>query len=617
MEHNKRMLEAAKEYHEQGFKVLFTVDVTKKGGKAPIGKWQKFQKEEQSWEDVKKMWDYARTKESKLGLGCICDDTLEVIDIDTKYFLEHHNVNDVFDLVLDVLGERVYTSLILSKTISGGYHLIYRSEASTGNRKLASRLTLEHEQKDKNDKVKVLIETRAKGGMFIIPPSEGYSFDFKPLSSQSVPQLSSEQRNALIYALTSFDEIEQKEKKTRERKKSIEKGLLIQGKSTIEAFNEAHSPIDFLESAGWQYKCKVGKNEMYVRPGKQLNEGVGGGYSEDLNLFRVFTSSSEFEPDTTYNAFQVYSVLEHNGDDSAAAKELYRSGYGDRIEKKGISAASNVITMSEGTVEDKKLIQDVEVLEAVFNKPFDIRVKPKVKPSTLFMKTLDYKGQLTEVGIGGDGNIITFCGLQKSRKSAIATAAASCFLEGGAGECLNFRAIQDGRNLLHLDTEQGEYDYYKTCKEMYWQQSITKNENPRNFHSFRLTEITLKQKVQFLEYAVERIGNIGTIMLDGIVDLCSDYNDQKESRALVEYVSRLISKNNILLINVLHNARSTGQARGHLGTELLNKGKCNINIKKDKDQGFSTLEVEDLRGSFEPDSFDFRHDENGHLQLDC
>jgi len=111
------------------------------------------------------------------------------------------------------------------------------------------------------------------------------------------------------------------------------------------------------------------------------------------------------------------------------------------------------------------------------------------------------------------------------------------------------------------------------------------------------------------------VGNVACVLLDGIVDLCQDYNDQKESRALVEWIRRIASINNFLLINVLHNARSTGKARGHLGTELLNKGKCNINITKDKEMGYSTLEIDDLRGSFEPKGFDFNHSEQGNIQL--
>ncbi len=66
----------------------------------------------------------------------------------------------------------------------------------------------------------------------------------------------------------------------------------------------------------------------------------------------------------------------------------------------------------------------------------------------------------------------------------------------------------------------------------------------------------------------------------------------------------------------MHNARSTGKARGHLGTELLNKGKCNINITKDKEMGCSKLEIEDLRGGREPSGFDFKHTEQGNIILD-
>lgn len=618
MTHNEEMLQEALRLNQDGFKLLFTKDPSSPNGKAPIGKWHRFQTEDQTGEDIKTLWKYANKQDANLGLGCICDDTLEVIDIDTKYFLEHHSIYDVFDACIDVLGEDVYKSLVECHTISGGYHLVYRSQASTGNQKLASRKTLEHERKDEKDNIRVLIETRAKGGMFIISPSKGYTFDSKPLSSQSVPILSTDQRNALIFALSSFDEIQKVSPKSTVKKKTVKKEVLIQSKSTIEAFNDAHTPVDFLVDAGWQYKytCNRTQNMMYVRAGKTLREGVGGGYHEPTNLFRVFTSSTGFEPETTYNAFQVYSILEHNGDDSAAAKELYKNGYGDRMSKKTVTASDNIAILSQGSEADKEVLQDTAVMDEIFSKNFDIRVKPKVKPSTLFMKTMNQIGELVEVGIGGDGNIVTFCGLQKTRKSAIASCAVSCFLEGGSGETMNFRAVQDGRNVLHLDTEQGEYDYYNTCKEMYWQQGIIDMGNPPNFYSYRLTDYTLKQKVQFLEYSLKKIGNIGTVYLDGIVDLCSDYNDQKESRALVEYIARLASKWGFLFIDILHNARSTGLARGHLGTELMNKGKCNINIKKDKDLGHSTLTVEDIRGAFAPDPFDFTHDVNGHLQLD-
>ncbi len=71
-----------------------------------------------------------------------------------------------------------------------------------------------------------------------------------------------------------------------------------------------------------------------------------------------------------------------------------------------------------------------------------------------------------------------------------------------------------------------------------------------------------------------------------------------------------------MLIPVLHNARSTGSARGHLGTELINKSKAVIKVKKDEDTGSSTVNFEYIRGAREPKKFDFTHDANGNLILD-
>ena len=69
-----------------------------------------------------------------------------------------------------------------------------------------------------------------------------------------------------------------------------------------------------------------------------------------------------------------------------------------------------------------------------------------------------------------------------------------------------------------------------------------------------------------------------------------------------------------LLLDVLHNARSTGDARGHLGTELLNKATCNINITKEEDSNASTLKIKNMRGR-EPKGFDFWHNSEGNIEI--
>ena len=115
-------------------------------------------------------------------------------------------------------------------------------------------------------------------------------------------------------------------------------------------------------------------------------------------------------------------------------------------------------------------------------------------------------------------------------------------------------------------------------------------------------------------YFFTKIENIGVLIVDGIVDLIEDYNDQKQSRQLIDHFKKIIAKNNVLFIPVLHNARSTGSARGHLGTELINKSKAVIKIEKNNESGNSTVNFEYLRGSREPLNFDIWHDANGNLQ---
>lgn len=592
------LLHHAIELNKQGFKVIPVSD-----NKRPLCNWKQYQAI-QTIDEVKKLnWSQA------YGMALLTGGDIEVIDIDSKYALDKLSFETaVFDAVFDAIGEKDYINLVISQTQSGGYHIIYRCEKIEGNQKLASRYTTKDEKQHENDKVRVLLETRGENGYILIPPTPKYHFDNKVRNLGNITMITRQQRDNLIAVLRSFDETGEIIKHAN-FKTPFE--VASSGRTTIESFNEAHTPAELMESIGWKYAYSRGENNYYVRSGKSKKDGISGCYNEKLGTFYVFSTSTIFEAGRAYNSYQIYTYIHHNGDWSKASKQLYADGYGDRMSRNKDSHKAKLQAITQGNEKDKEKVTDFEELEKVFNDKFNINVKPKKKPSTLFMYCSDTNKR---VGIGGDGDIITFCGLQKTRKSSVATCAASCFITGGSNKSLKFEAENpEGRNLIYIDTEQSKYENWWTCNHMLWQQGLAQNRP--NFYAFRVTELDLTKKIQFLDYVVKKVGNIGCVLLDGIVDLCQDYNDQKESRALVEWIRRIASINNFLLINVLHNARSTGKARGHLGTELLNKGKCNINITKDKEMNYSTLEIDDLRGSFEPKGFDFNHSEQGNIQL--
>jgi len=588
--------EHAIELNKQGFKVIPVNDK-----KQPLCKWKQYQAI-QTIDEVKALnWSQA------YGMALLTGGDIEVLDIDSKYALDKDSFDTaVFDAIYEALGEEDFNNMVFTQTQSGGYHIIYRCEKIEGNQKLASRYTTKDERQHENDKVRVLLETRGENGYILIPPTPNYHFDNKVRNLSKITTITVQQRDKLMAIMRSFDETGEIIKKNA-AKTPFE--VASSGRTTIEAFNEAHTPVELIESIGWKYAYSRGENNYYIRSGK--NKGVSGCYNENLGTFYVFSTSTIFEAGLAYNAFQTYAYIHHGADWSKASKELYKQGYGDRINRHKDSHKDKLQAITQGNEKDKEKVTDFEELEKVFNDKFNINIKPQKTPSTLFMQCSSTDKR---IGIGGDGDMITFCGLQKTGKSSIATCAASCFITGGTNTSLKFDAENPtGRNLIYIDTEQSKYENWWSCNQMLWQQGLAQNRP--NFHAFRITELELTKKIQFLDYAVNKVGNVACVLLDGIVDLCQDYNDQKESRALVEWIRRIASINNFLLINVLHNARSTGKARGHLGTELLNKGKCNINVTKDKEMGYSTLEIDDLRGSFEPKGFDFNHSEQGNIQL--
>ncbi len=590
------MKNEALKLHSIGLKVIPT-DLNKR----PLCKWKQYQTS-QTKEDIETLFSG-----NVEGMALLTGDGIEVIDIDTKYFLEHDLINKIFDAVIDSVGMAVYNQLIITHTQSGGFHVIYRTDVAEGNQKLASRYTTDEERKNEHDKLRVLLETRGDAGYILIPPTKGYKYDSPKYTLHNIPKLTNDQRNALIAAMRSFDETSENHQKN---KAPIPIEVQGSSKSTIEAFNEAHSPVELIEAAGWEYSHTRGDNDYYTRAGKDKRDGISAAYSNSLKLLYVFTTSSQFDSNRAYNSFQTYAYLHHSGDYKAAAKELYQSGYGDRITGGNKDHKNTVSIIASDNKQAAEKIEDSGLMAEIFNSRLDVSIKPKEKPNTLFMfceSARDY------IGIGGDGDLVNFFGKHKSRKSAAGACAASCFLEGGKNESLNFRANFDGRNLIHFDTEQNKTDHHKLACEMLYQAELPTDRTPANYYSFHLMPYSKTQRINFVKYCLESVDNIGCVFLDGVVDLCRNYNDLEEASDLVTFLMNMASKHKFLLINVLHNARSTGQARGHLGTELLNKAKCNINVVKEKEQEYSRIEIESLRGGRTPTGFEFLHDENGHL----
>jgi hypothetical protein len=86
-------------------------------------------------------------------------------------------------------------------------------------------------------------------------------------------------------------------------------------------FNRRASWPEILEPAGWQHVHDCGDGGYWCRPGKTHGVSASTNLGGHDRLY-VFTSSTPFEPETSYTKFAAYAVLHHGGDFAEAARDV-------------------------------------------------------------------------------------------------------------------------------------------------------------------------------------------------------------------------------------------------------------------------------------------------------
>lgn len=238
--------------------------------------------------------------------------------------LDFDNGGELYEAWVALLDPDLFSRLVVERTPSGGYHVLYRFTRDPqgeetfgwGNLKLARGI--------RDGKVKTLIETRGEGGLFLSAPTEGYQLLQGKM--EEVPTISALAREGLLKAARSLDEVPLAvEPQLPKVADTGQPGAFVARPGDDFAARGDIRP--YLQAAGWQYLAeKQDGNELWRRPGKTT-----GGHSAtfDGKVFYVFSSNAApFESGRGYNAFQVYTLLEHDGNFTEAASALLSKGYG-------------------------------------------------------------------------------------------------------------------------------------------------------------------------------------------------------------------------------------------------------------------------------------------------
>lgn len=165
--------------------------------------------------------------------------------------------------------------------------------------------------------------------------------------------------------------------------------------------------------------------------------------------------------------------------------------------------------------------------------------------------------------------------------------------------------------IIFFDTEQSEYYVQKVFHRVC---ALTET-TPQNFDAYCLRKFTPSERLDLIDIAIKTTPELGFVVIDGIRDLVTSINDEEEATKIASCLLRWTQEKQIHIITVLHQNKGDNNARGHLGTELVNKAQTVLSVTLDPmDKNISIVEAEFCRDR-EPESFAFFVNEEGLPQL--
>ena len=286
--------------------------------KVPALKWTPYQSQRPTDDEIVQ---FAQMDVDGIGFACgPVSGNLEMLELEgvaveagiAKKFGEHELV------------KRIAAGCLISSP-RGGAHLLYKCTEPTGegNKKLASRITADGE-------IQTLIETRGEGGYVVAAPSGGRT---NPNGGKwaivhggwdTMAEITLEERASLFALARSYDEVPRAGGAEIVPADGLrERGAGAAGDRPGDTFNREHTWAEVLEPHGYKL-LYISKGESYwQRPGKDEGTSATTGYHLGNDTLKVFSTSTPFSTDKTYDRFGAWAVLNGHGDDlSAAARAL-------------------------------------------------------------------------------------------------------------------------------------------------------------------------------------------------------------------------------------------------------------------------------------------------------
>lgn len=208
-------------------------------------------------------------------------------------------------------------------------------------------------------------------------------------------------------------------------------------------------------------------------------------------------------------------------------------------------------------------------------------------PSEQFILTIGGKK------IGSLQNLVTITGKQKNGKSRYVAAVIASGLAGKDIFEISLRLPANRSRIALFDTEQSEYDFYKQIRTIKELSGLT--ELPANFDAFNTREDDPYTTLQMLTRYLTTNPDCSLVFFDGLLDLLISFNDERDSKKLINLIKKITKQNNCLLVGVLHRGKGNDLTLGHLGSMADRVAQSVLKVEKNKERNTFCLSSEFLR----------------------
>lgn len=170
-------------------------------------------------------------------------------------------------------------------------------------------------------------------------------------------------------------------------------------------------------------------------------------------------------------------------------------------------------------------------------------------------------------------------------------------------ELLGFKRnnINSTHTIVYVDTERNHTEQFPAAlQSIQMNAGYERSEHPFDLEYVSLLEVKREERFpalnEYLNYLKTKTNRPLLVVLDVTTDCIDDFNATKSSMELIDMMNVLINKHNVVIQCLIHENPSSSKARGHLGTELMNKSSTVIQVGFEKDGNNQDTEI--IRAKF-------------------